>query len=527
MALGALSTVVLVGFEPFLQAIITFEGKEVSVTDPISKATIGKSSKLDIGSFSAITGAAEGVYTPDGTLMLLSMRSKYDFGALASIWSGFSTLGSVEAQKPSFSCSSGNCTWPPYASLAVCSACNDISKHIIKSAGKTNVSGEAVDDTLTVVNYVASFSPIAVPSINTTYTRYDIKELNMNISNIDSAGLAAIQGKNLGFTSTELSAKATSRPSETLSFQDFKTLIVSFAMMEANQDFRENGHPWEDSSVSAQECALYFCTNIYQSDIVQGDLRETVLGTYTDRNLDSLLATDPQYAASSKWDNSNSSYTLYHGKRDMNRTDLQMFISKENYHRSTGLDIEQNVKFNISQNAAESITGLFMNEFARRASPLETKQLTYPAAGSTSQPHVIDSLGTSKNLTATFETVAASMSKYIRDLSLETEPNEGETQNWIVFIRVEWGFLSLPIAALLGGCLFCLLSIVETKRLGLPAWRGSSLAGLAHGLDKQSREQLREADGLSQMDEHAKLYKVRFVDSDLGPELKLSHAQAR
>ncbi|KAF5497715.1 hypothetical protein CGCS363_v007756 [Colletotrichum siamense] len=530
MALGALSTVVLVGFEPFLQAIITFEGKQVSVADPISKATIGKSSKLDIGSFSAITGAATGISTPDGTLMRLSMLSKYDFGALASIWSGFSTLGSVEAQTPSFSCSSGNCTWTPYASLAVCSACNDISQHIIKSTGKTNVSVGAEDDTLTMVNYVASFSPIAVPSINTTYTRYDIKELKMNISNIDSAGLAAIRGKDLGFTNTELTAKATSQPSETLSFQDFKTLIVSFAMIAANQEFRENGQHWEDSSVSAQECALYFCTNIYQSDIVQGDLRETILGTHTDRNLDSFLAKDPQYAASSKWYNANTSYTLYHGKTDMNRTDLQMFISKEHYHTSTGLDVGQDLKFNISQNAAESITGLFMNEFARRASPLATKQLVYPAVGTvgtTSQPHVIDSLGTSKNLTATFETVAASMSKYIRDLSLETEPNEGETQNWIVFIRVEWGFLSLPIAALLGGCLFCLLSIVETKRLGLPAWRGSSLAGLAHGLDKQSREQLREADGLSQMDEHAKLYKVRFVDSDLGPELKLSHAQAQ
>ncbi|KAI8285484.1 hypothetical protein K4K56_009317 [Colletotrichum sp. SAR 10_98] len=193
-----------------------------------------------------------------------------------------------------------------------------------------------------MVNYVASFSPIAVPSINTTYTRYDIKELKMNISNIDSAGLAAIQGKDLGFTNTELTAKATSQPSETLSFQDFKTLIVSFAMMGADQEFREN-----------------------------------------DRNLDSFLAKDPQYAASSKWYNANTSYTLYHGKTDMNRTDLQMFISKEHFHTSTGLDVEQDLKFNISQNAAESITGLFMNEFARRASPLAAKQLL----GYIQEPH--------------------------------------------------------------------------------------------------------------------------------------------
>ncbi|KAK2050380.1 hypothetical protein LZ31DRAFT_143641 [Colletotrichum somersetense] len=522
IALGALATVVLVGFEPFLQAIISFEGKEVPIADPTPKATIGKSSKLDIGSFYAISGAALAIQVPDGALTGFTMTSDYDVGIFGAIWSGFSRLSSAEAQTPSFKCSSGNCTWTPYASLSVCSACNDISEDLVKSRGTTNVSLDAQDDSLTVVGYLAPYYPIMVPDINTTYTRYDIRELNMNISNIDSAGLEAIRLKGLGFTNTEVVAKATSQPLETLSFRDSRSLIVSFAIIEASKEFRENRQPWEDSSVSAQECALYFCTNIYQTDIVQGNLRETILGTYTHRNLDSFLAMDPEQAIESKWYNTNTSYSLNYNEMDMNRTDLQLFISKEDYHTSTGLEAEQNLQFNITQNAAGSITGLFMDGFARRASPLETKQLTYPWRGS-SQVNVIDSLGTSKNLTATFETVAASMSKYIRDLSLETEPNEGGTQNWVVFIRVEWGFLSLPFAALLGGCLFCLLSIAETKRLGLPAWRGSSLAGLAHGLDMRSRKQLREADIMSQMDAHANLYKVRFVDSDLGPELKQSH----
>ncbi|KAK2058140.1 hypothetical protein LY76DRAFT_605713 [Colletotrichum caudatum] len=214
---------------------------------------------------------------------------------------------------------------------------------------------------------------------------------------------------------------------------------VTWDNQQASKEFRENRQPWEDSSVSAQECALYFCTNIYQSDIVQGNLRETILGTYTHRNLDSFLAMDPDQAIESKWYNANTSYSLNYNEMDMNRTDLQLFISKEDYHTSTGLEAEQNLQFNITQNAAGSITGLFM-----------------------------DGLGTSKNLTATFETVAAIISKYIRDLSLETEPNEGEAQNW-------------------------------------------------------SREQLREADSMSQMDAHATQHKVRFVDSDLGPELKQSH----
>ncbi|KAK1974097.1 hypothetical protein LZ30DRAFT_694583 [Colletotrichum cereale] len=484
------ATVFMVGFEPFLQAIISFEGREVSIAHPIPKATIGKSSELDIGSFYAISGVQVGIPASDGLLPSFAMTSDYDVGIFAAIRSGFSSMSSAEAQTPSFKCSSGNCTWLPDASLSVCSACNDISKYLVKTSGETNASLQAQDDTLTVVGYSAPSYPILVPDINTTYTRHDIRELRMNLSNIDSAGLEAIHRK------------------------------------EAGKEFRENGQPWEDSSVSAQECALYFCTHIYQSGIVQGNLRETILATYTHRNLDSFLITDPQKATESKWYNANTSYSLNYNTMDMNRTDLQLLISEEECHTSTGLEAKQDLQFNITQNAAGSITGLFMDGFARRASPLETKQLTYPWRRS-GQLNVIDSLGISKNLTATFETVAASMSKYIRDLSLETEPKEGETQNWVVFIRVEWGFLSLPFAALLGGCLFCLLSIAETKRLGLPAWRGSSLAGLAQGLDTQSREQLREADAMSQMNAHANLYKVWFVDSDLGPELKPSENYRR
>ncbi|KAK1675306.1 hypothetical protein BDP55DRAFT_552815 [Colletotrichum godetiae] len=530
IALGALSTVILVGFEPFLQAIIDFEGEKISFSDPVAKATIGRTDRLDIGSHISISGAAVALTVPEfpgEAITGISMFSQYDFGALAAMWAGFSNLNSAENQRAAFTCPSGNCTWPPYTSLATCSSCSDISKHIVKSTGRTNLL-KAEDDSLTMVDFISSGSIYLIPNITAGYVKYEIPALGMNISNIDGAAVAALKKDNETIVNTELTAKATTQPSETVSFRDMKSLIISFAMMESNNDFREGKQAWEDTAITAQECALYFCTNVYQTTVKQGVLKEAVLGSHASRNLDSFLSQKSDEAQLSKAYNEYTNYTLNYDKSDFNRTDLQLLISPEEYRSATGLNTDNSLRFNISQNTAGSITGAFANQFARRPSPLTKKQLVYPPLRRSpqvlqQQPNVITSLGTCRNFTAMFEAAAAGLTKYIRDLSLEDEPLEGKTLQWVVHIRVRWGFLSLPMAALLGGCLFCLFSIIETRRLGLPAWRGSSLAGLAHGLDAESRERLRAADGVSQMDAHADRVKVRFLDSPMGPELRLSH----
>ncbi|KAK1540357.1 hypothetical protein CPAR01_06346 [Colletotrichum paranaense] len=529
IALGALSTVILVGFEPFLQAIIDFEGEEISFSDPIAKATIGKTDRLDIGSHISISGAAVALTVPDfpgEAITGISMFSQYDFGALAAMWAGFSSLNSAESQNVAFTCPSGNCTWAPYTSLATCSSCSDISKNIVKSTGRANLM-KAEDESLTMVNFISSGSIHLIPNMTAGYIKYEIPALGMNISNIDGAAVAALREDNETIVNTELTAKATTQPTETISFRDMKSLIISFAMMESSSDFRESKQAWEDATIVAHECALYFCANVYQTTIKQGALEETILGSYVNRNLDSFLSLNPHESELSKAYNEYTNYTLNYDKSDFNRSDLQLLISPEEYRAATGLNTENSLRFNISQNAAGSITGAFANQFARRPSPLSKKQLVYPPLRRSpqvlqQQPNVITSLGASQNFTAMFEAAAAGLTKYIRDLSLEEEPLEGKTLQWAVHIRVRWGFLSLPMAALLGGCLFCLFSIIETRRLGLPAWRGSSLAGLAHGLDAESRERLRAADGISQMDAHADRVKVRFLDSPMGPELRLS-----
>ncbi|KAF6832268.1 hypothetical protein CPLU01_06232 [Colletotrichum plurivorum] len=516
VALGALCTVILLGFEPFLQAVITFYGKEVVVPrGATSFAGIGQTKRLDIGRM-ARRGSEPQRYVkipePWDNITTQVMDLQYDFGPLAAIWAGFSNQSLVDKQNTAYSCSSGNCTWDDYASLAVCNTCNDISSHIEITKGRapilTNLTTMPYTSTTQVIN----------PNDTFAFTKHEIKELNMNISNFDDLDTKSLSR----LENALLTAKATSQPGNTVSFKDVRTLISSFAMLSASWDYRNTGEGWAEAKVEATECALHFCVNVYNSEVTRGVLSERVVQSYAERNLDSYVSLNVKDMERTRVYNRYYNYTLDFGNVDLDRSDLQLLVPKDSEFGRTKSNMED-LQFNVSHGAAASITSLFMDRFAKRVFPRTNEQLIYPVSQFSDNdpvpPMVIISLGTSRDLGATFDTVAASMTKWMRDRSGQEEPLVGETREWVVHIRVRWAFVSLPIGALLGGCVFCLLSMFETRRLGLPAWKGSSLAGLAHGLDSESRERLRAADNLSQMDEHAKGAKVRFVNSSLGPEL--------
>lgn len=286
-------------------------------------------------------------------------------------------------------------------------------------------------------------------------------------------------------------------------------------MLKASQNYRNREQNWEDSTVTAEECALYFCTNVYRSAIEQGRLNETILGSYTFRDMDSYAIVNQPDEKSKVYDK----YVNYTLLSPFPRSDLYLVLPKEEFSSKTGISVPNNLRFRITFNTT-SLLRWISGAFSR--TDLEwTKELVFPATqfGEPEQPFVINRLGASTNLTKTFEDVATSLTKWMRNRSLQTEPFVGARKEWVVRIRVNWIFLILPVGSLLGGCVFCLISIFEIRGPGLPAWRGSSLATLAHGLDMEARALLREARDGQQIATQARGLGVRFEDSDGGPEL--------
>ncbi|KAG9533583.1 hypothetical protein KCU93_g265, partial [Aureobasidium melanogenum] len=132
---GAL--VIAFGFmvDPFLQAIISDYGLLVDIDASIhnsTKATIGKSNRFD-----------------GGTQCITTFSSRYpkidttpDFAVAAALYDGLNAAISHGYQNVTFTCSSGNCTWTEYTSLAVRSTCFDISSLL-----KKTTLGDVVYDT--------------------------------------------------------------------------------------------------------------------------------------------------------------------------------------------------------------------------------------------------------------------------------------------------------------------------------------------------------------------------------------------
>ncbi|KAF5527472.1 hypothetical protein CGCA056_v000613 [Colletotrichum aenigma] len=488
-AVGAHSAVVLVGFEPFLQAVITFSGEEVEFVGSENSTSIGKTVTLDSGTFTEISESpvfVEPLPEPWGQFGGAPFRWGYDFGALAAVWEGFSDINTAENLKPEFRCSTGNCTWPSYASIATCSSCRDVSSHITTSSGIADVT----DGTLITV-YHDNHSNMQIVNLTFDCTRHELKSQNLSISNFN--GLATKEHTNAqsptGKNSAYLTARAINNPGRTIAFQDSKTLITAISMLKASQNYRNREQNWEDSTVTAEECALYFCTNVYRSAIEQGRLNETILGSYTFRDMDSYAIVNQPDEKSKVYDK----YVNYTLLSPFPRSDLYLVLPEEEFSSETGISVPNDLRFRITFNTT-SLLRWISGAFSR--TDLEwSKQLNFPViqSGETEQPFVINRLGASTNLTKTFETVAASLTKWMRNRSLQTESFVGARKEWVVRIRVSWSFLILPIGSLLGGCIFCLMSIFETRGLGLPAWRGSSLATLAHGLGVEARALLREA----------------------------------
>ncbi|TDZ37100.1 hypothetical protein CTRI78_v011176 [Colletotrichum trifolii] len=237
-------------------------------------------------------------------------------------------------------------------------------------------------------------------------------------------------------------------------------------MIQSSEEFRNGRQRWEEDDVSALECALYYCAKLYNSTVSQGILNEKILDKHTKRDLDSYRKpgeTLERARAFNKYFN----YTLDFRGLDFNRTDLQLVIPR-NSSFARVLLADEDIKLNITQNTAASIPYIFRTLFSSTDGP----PLVYPVSGAQQSP-VILSLGRSPNLTATFETVAGSMTKWMRDLSHKSEPHMGEAKEWVIHAGVRWTHLSLPVGVFLAGSLFCIISIHETRRLGLPAWKGS------------------------------------------------------
>ncbi|KAM0433617.1 hypothetical protein ACHAQK_009235 [Fusarium lateritium] len=477
-----------------------------------SVPVIGSAIRLDAGYWVGFGGAENGVSVVDlpgpnnATFMfktdLFTSNIQDNLGMTAAVWSGFSPLITPQNLKPAFTCASGNCSWTNFASIAVCHKCKDISQYLAKTTGRTNVpsiflpaawgKGETPD--ISNQGPAASLRQIQK---NPTYTKHQVPGTNLILSNYN--GKTKCTSENDNCPDTYLTTSVTTNPAHTINFGHLNTMIMTIQYLAADKNWHENKTTWEETSVSGQECALFFCVNEYQDILSQGTLQERVVKSWTDRTKGSYSDGEDKSNVTKFFESNN--YTLDMGTCLVELSDLQIRIPDEYFHRSN-LSIQA---FNITQPTIVSLLSDLNKGFwgPEEYGTYAYKTLAtwiYPSLGNTNPPSFVAGLGKSKHIPTTIENVALSLTKWMRDRDLETRPEKGTSTAMVVITRVRWYFILFPAVTLLAGMIFSIICIWETQSSGKPALKDSILMTLACAPEEEMRMRLKKAADVGSLD---------------------------
>lgn len=546
-----------IGFDPFTQALISNVGEldnlpSDSITRGISP-TLGFSTSSYFGSSWVPVDQVSFIASPPmPPVAIPPVVYSPDLGVASSFYQGIhdGSTNSSTADAP-FTCRAGNCTWPLFASLAVCPKCVNISSSLVKSRGYgTNGS--------------MYHQPYA-DTLESNYTTWQIPG-RVALSNVDGWHW---QDQSTATMRAFASANFTSDPSDTTSFRQLDTMVAAFSILQADAQFVNNDTEWQDSTVSATECALYFCINLYNSSVINGTLFENTVASWSLREPDSWVpnmtsislissllpkgnSSDKRLAAvisrqlvsshpatgtddAPTSDEMEQALQMIHSATgyslayydNLPRSDLQLNLREEDI-KPFGLSFDSpNIfpSYNISQETiSSSIEWLSSaaqpsgNTFTRTG----TVQTAYPVGSQDSPSILLLGLLQPKNssVSDTFDHVAKAITTFFRTSS-GTDPVSGAEQQWVYHIRVTWAYGALPVLVILGGCVYVASCVWDTYRLGMPAFKSSTLAVLAYALDVESRVQLRQGAmrGDEGLEKAAKSLVVRLKRGEKGHEL--------
>lgn len=389
------------------------------------------------------------------------MKSTIDYSLQSAVVSALTRpAGSVTQQLP-FACSSGNCTWEPFESLAVCSVCHDLKEELsrFKHSGK--------------LAYWLTMNDVPSPSFTGRGTAFGLPNGHF-ISNVDGWAFDHSFNETVAGSATggvvQMSTFGTPYASWTSSFTGMPNLIWAMSMIKVLPNWKNPSEAWPNLPIEAKECALTYCVNEYRSSVVNGTLFETVLSNLTTRQRDP-----------GSWQVDTSGY----GTMDSITADSLAFNSFYSWFRRTDLMLGDD--FNISQPSINSISSFFQNNFAADLSAHDyyinyTWSDGYPMLNgfymnngdAQWQPGVMEALYSSRDLNETFSTIAQSMSNAIREGSDGAVTSSGESGTQVIYYDIQWPWISLHCFVALIGLIFLILTMMRSKKVGTPMY-GSSI----------------------------------------------------
>ncbi|KAK3388769.1 hypothetical protein B0T20DRAFT_457341 [Sordaria brevicollis] len=515
-SLGALITVIMFGYDPFVQAIVDNSGDQVLLTGS-SKARIRASSRICVGEEQA-TGTQITLTNTNGSMgpdnVVLEERALIaDFGLTLAIYDGFVNKSSAltNPYQAPFFCETGNCTFQSFDSLAVCTRCVNVSDRIGREIGYEGMN-TFTKYTLPYGLEIMNYDGVKQPESDYTTAIPDGTKVRRIYGGPNQPATAG------GPSPNQTIVQVTANRSESISFESFNTTFIVFRIIQSAPEFVDNLSPWNTTFPLAMECGLSFCVNRYESKVNMGILHESILDSWEEWAHPSLLPEDEMFGSSitNKEQEENWIDPFNHtlgspvssqqppGKLwDFLRADLLLAAHSDSNTLNSGtLSVSNNLSFfNITHITIASTIDWFTKVLA-------PEPLRYPdTAGNGIGNPVAGAIAKSTNLTSTFDNVARSMTAWIRE-------NEGEwvtessTTKWVFRFRIRWPFVTVPVAVMMASAFYLGLTIWQTRKNDIDPWKEDALAAITHGLDQESRAKIGQAERVGLRNEAAMGMKV-------------------
>ncbi|KAK3395213.1 hypothetical protein B0H63DRAFT_386978 [Podospora didyma] len=426
---GAIIMVIVLLLNPFSQQIATFPVR--TVFSPIG-ATNYRAEKYG----PALSGNSDAApYVP-----ILPLK--------AAVYNGmFAENGKPWLGLP-VNCQTGNCTWEPIETLAVCYSCVDMSEYIERfcsndtsGCGWSLPSGARLNSSAQVLSMTSLFPGSAAKSSYSTIMK-------------------------LIFMGSEA--------------QGGKPDVVQ---------------PW------ARQCTLSSCVQTLRSEMVNGNLNETIISQTTN---DTIPSNDARIkgVAEPVLITSNTTNTVYTMKAEAMLAIESWFtmlfrngtasrntkFTNQTMNNLPGSAIVVNLTVGISSGVTffdtDMVQAFYWNYYE--------------------YPRGIDMLMSDLAISMT-ASIRAVSGKMVNGTSLSTE----------TFVSVRWGFVTIPVLAVLLGSAFLVMAVIKTLTSGAKPWKTSALAMLFHGLDEDAREKFDELDSLADKRREARGIRVK-LDAPMG-----------
>ncbi|KAI8712450.1 hypothetical protein NCS52_01343200 [Fusarium sp. LHS14.1] len=507
---GALVTVLTIALDPFAQQLVQLKQAIRMETSHIGQASIAKADNYSLGKISWIRPFSK----PDELEFKEVGDSSKTYDALGSVLSVQADLGMDIAiklsyvdddaglrQQVAYTCSSADCEFEPFDSLAVCSHCDDITVSLKDRVVQRNQS--QIAELVQLQSYPGKVK----------HTEYYLPN-GLYLSNPNGGQGQSDQNR------VYMAMFGTGDPNRTVAMTKVDTLIwaQSFIKVDANlrdavslgsegiygaddTDDAGDGGPiqkdggdlggdddpginkWPGPKVSAQECALYYCVKQYTAAVQNGTLKEDSTTLKSHKRIKSSWQIEPRQ----------SSYTE-NLQLPENGKDYLAWDPVIGAFSRTPLELGSPgslKRWSITQAAVYSISVLMKRTFT---SCMEGRDKCQPEkdwgppngyavdySGARFDPPIAETLWTSHDSESFFAKLAHAVSIAIRN-GADGEGNApGKALFPVTVYKIAWPWITLHCSVTLGALVFLIITIWSTYKANLPSWKSSELAVFSQG----------------------------------------------